>query len=59
MRTVETVLRLNEADVLKTGSDVIGIINSFLNFESGDALIQEIEETRKRVVQIANRYYGR
>jgi glutamate-ammonia-ligase adenylyltransferase len=57
MRTVETLLRLNEVDVLKTDSEVIEIIYSFLKFKSRDALIQEIEDTRNIIIGIASKYY--
>jgi glutamate-ammonia-ligase adenylyltransferase len=57
LRTVDTLLRLNEEDVLKTGSEVIAIVIMFLNLGSGDELIKRIEDTRRRVVETAKRVY--
>ncbi|MBM4137424.1 MAG: hypothetical protein FJ241_11410 [Nitrospira sp.] len=58
MRTIETLLRFNEEDVLKIDSELTGIIVTFLRLQSKDKLIQQIENARQRVVEITDRFYG-
>jgi [glutamine synthetase] adenylyltransferase / [glutamine synthetase]-adenylyl-L-tyrosine phosphorylase len=57
LRTVDTILRLNEEAVLKTGSEVIAIMVIFLNLGSENELIKTIEDTRRKVVGITKRVY--
>jgi glutamate-ammonia-ligase adenylyltransferase len=57
MRTVDTLLRLNEENVLKIDSEIIGIIVRFLNLRSKDELIQQIENKRQQVLEISRRLY--
>ena len=59
LRTVDTILRLNEESVLKTGSEVIAIIGVFLNLGSADELIKRIGDTRRRVNRTVDRFYVR
>jgi glutamine synthetase adenylyltransferase len=58
MRTIETLLRFNEEDVLKTDSEIIDIIIRFLNFKSKNNLMKQIEDIRQQVVEITKRFYG-
>jgi glutamate-ammonia-ligase adenylyltransferase len=57
LRTVDTILRLNEESVLKTDSEVIAIIGVFLNLGSADELIKRIGDTRRRVNRTVDRFY--
>lgn len=55
MRTVETLLRLNEEPVLKADSDLANTIARFFDFESKDALTSRIEIVRREVLGIVSR----
>jgi glutamine synthetase adenylyltransferase len=57
MRTVDTILRINEEEVLKGNSEVMRIVANFLNFPSADALMKQIEDVRQRIFRIAGRLY--
>ncbi|MEW6570717.1 MAG: bifunctional [glutamate--ammonia ligase]-adenylyl-L-tyrosine phosphorylase/[glutamate--ammonia-ligase] adenylyltransferase [Nitrospirota bacterium] len=56
LRNLDTLLRLNEEEVLKTDSEIIDIIIGFLNLNSRDELIRGVEEARREVVEIARRF---
>lgn len=58
LKTLDTLLRLNEEDLVKTNSEVIDIIIQFLNFQSRDELFDAIENTRHKVIEITKRFYG-
>jgi glutamate-ammonia-ligase adenylyltransferase len=57
LRTVDTLLRLNEEDVLKINSELADIIMKFLNLRSKVELIEKIEKTRKKVIGITEIFY--
>ena len=57
MRTTDTLLRFNEEDVLKIDSEFIDIIIRFLNIETKDILIAQIEDMRQKVLEITMRFY--
>jgi len=58
LRTVDTLLRLNDENVLKINSEIIDIIIRFLNLASKDALINKIKDTRQKVLEITKKFYG-
>ncbi len=58
LRTVDTFLRLNEEDVLKTNSEIPDIIITFLDVKSVDDLMNMVEHTRQQVVEISNKFYS-
>jgi glutamate-ammonia-ligase adenylyltransferase len=57
LKTVDTLMRLNEKDVLKTNSELADIINTFLKLGSRDKLKKRIDTTRKRVLNIIKDFY--
>jgi glutamate-ammonia-ligase adenylyltransferase len=57
LRTVDTLLRMNEEDVLQTDSDLIDILTGFLNIRSKDEFMQKIKDIRKSVLEITERFY--
>jgi [glutamine synthetase] adenylyltransferase / [glutamine synthetase]-adenylyl-L-tyrosine phosphorylase len=57
-RTVDTMLRLNDENVLKINSEIIDIIIRFLNLASKDDLINKIKDTRQKVLEITKKFYG-
>ena len=57
LRTVDTLLRLNEEDVLSTDSELIDIIIRFLNLKSKDILITQIQDMRQKMLEITTRFY--
>ncbi len=58
LRTVDTLLRLNEEDVLKTDSELIDIITGFVSLKSKDEFIRKIADTRADVLSMVERFYG-
>jgi glutamate-ammonia-ligase adenylyltransferase len=56
-RTIDTLLRLNDEDVLKINSELIDIITRFLNLKSKDELIKKIEDIRQKIVVITRKVY--
>jgi vesicle coat complex subunit len=56
-RTIDTLLRLNDEDVLKINSELIDIIIRFLNLKSKDELIKKIEDIRQKIVEITKKFY--
>ncbi len=56
-RTIDTLLRLNDEDVLKINSELIDIIIKFLNLKSKDELIKKIEDIRQKIVEITRKFY--
>jgi glutamate-ammonia-ligase adenylyltransferase len=56
-RTIDTLLRLNDEDVLKINSELIDIIIKFLNLKSKDELIKKIEDMRQKIVEITRKFY--
>ncbi len=56
-RTIDTLLRLNDEDVLKINSELIDIIIRFLNLKSKDELIKKIEDIRQKIVVITRKFY--
>ena len=57
LKTVDTLLRMNEEDVLKTNSELTDIISVFLKLRSGDELTKGIAATRKKVLDIVRDFY--
>jgi glutamate-ammonia-ligase adenylyltransferase len=57
LRTVDTLLRLNEEDVLKIDSEVVDIIIRFLDIKSKDILIAQIQDVRQKILAITTRFY--
>jgi [glutamine synthetase] adenylyltransferase / [glutamine synthetase]-adenylyl-L-tyrosine phosphorylase len=57
IRTVDTILRINDEEVLKGDFEVIRIVANFLNSPSPDALMKKIEDVRQTIVRIAGRLY--
>jgi glutamate-ammonia-ligase adenylyltransferase len=57
MRTIETLLRLNEEDVLKTDSEIMDIVVKFLKYESNEVLIDRLVNMRHKVFDIAGKIY--
>lgn len=58
LKTVDTFLRLNEEDVLKTNSEIVDIIIRFLNLSSGDQLFKQIEDTRGKILKVTRKFYA-
>lgn len=56
-RTIDTLLRLNDEDVLKINSELVDIIIKFLNLKSKDELIKKIEDMRQKIVEITRKFY--
>jgi len=59
MRIVETLLRLNEEDVLKTDSEITDIVVKFLKYESEEVLIDRLVNMRHKVFDIAGKIYDK
>lgn len=59
MRTIETLLRLNEEDVLKTDSEIMDIVVKFLKYESEEVLIDRLVNMRHKVFDIAGKIYDK
>lgn len=57
LKIVETLLRLNEEDMLKPDSETADIIFRFLEMKSGDELIRQVEDMRQKVIEITRRFY--
>jgi glutamate-ammonia-ligase adenylyltransferase len=57
LRTVDTLLRLNEEDALSIDSELIDIIIRFVNMKSKDILITQIQDMRQKMLEIATRFY--
>jgi [glutamine synthetase] adenylyltransferase / [glutamine synthetase]-adenylyl-L-tyrosine phosphorylase len=58
LRTVDTLLRLNEEDTLRTDSGLIAIISTYLNLPAKDALLSEIDHIRQEVLAVAEKFYA-
>ena len=58
LRTVETILRLNEEAVLRKDSELIDIIVRFLGDSSEEKLLHQIKDIRKKILLITERVYG-
>lgn len=59
MRTVDTILRLNEEDVLKFDSELIDIILTFLNLKSKDDLFKQIEDIRQMITETTSKFMNK
>ena len=57
LRTVETLLRLNQESVLKPDSGLAEVIAGFFEFSDTDALLNELESTRRKVLETAEAVY--
>ncbi len=57
LKTVDTLLRLNEEDVVKADSELLDVMGRFLQMKSTDLLLKRIGDTRRQVYEIAQRYY--
>lgn len=58
LRTLETLLRLNEEYVVKKDSEITDIIVRFLNLGSGDELFRQIKGTGKKIAALTGKFYG-
>jgi [glutamine synthetase] adenylyltransferase / [glutamine synthetase]-adenylyl-L-tyrosine phosphorylase len=58
LRTIETLLRLNEESRLKKDSEITDIIVRFLNLGSEDELISRIRRTGKKISALTRKFYG-
>ncbi|MEW6054316.1 MAG: bifunctional [glutamate--ammonia ligase]-adenylyl-L-tyrosine phosphorylase/[glutamate--ammonia-ligase] adenylyltransferase [Nitrospirota bacterium] len=58
LKTLDTILRLNEENVLKNNSEIVDIILSFLGLPSGDVLFQQVKDTREKVLRISKKIYA-
>lgn len=58
LKTIETLLRLNELDVLKINSDITDIIIRFMNLKNRDELKNKIEDIRLKINRITDMYYS-
>jgi len=58
MRTIDTILRLNEENVLKPESSLVETILGFLDLKSREELFSKIEETRSRVLKLTGELYS-
>lgn len=58
MRTIDTILRLNEENVLKTESSLVETILGFLNLKSKEELFSKIEGMRSRVLKLTGELYS-
>jgi hypothetical protein len=59
MRTVDTILRLNEENVLKFDSELIDIILTFLNLKSKDDLFKQIEDIRQIITETTSKFMNK
>jgi glutamate-ammonia-ligase adenylyltransferase len=57
LKAVDTLLRLNEENVVKADSELLDVMSRFLQIKSTDLLLKRIDETRKRVYSIAQTFY--
>ncbi len=57
LKTVDTLLRLNEEDVVRSDAELLGVIASFLRIPSHDLLLRKIGETRQKIAEITNSLY--
>jgi glutamate-ammonia-ligase adenylyltransferase len=57
LKTVDTLLRLNEEDVLKTNSELADIISVFLKLGSGKKLTKKVDNTRGKVLDMIKDFY--
>jgi glutamate-ammonia-ligase adenylyltransferase len=58
LRTVETVLRLNEENVVRKDSECMDIIGTFLGNSSEEKLLNQIKDIRKKILRITEKIYG-
>lgn len=58
LKSLDTMLRLNEEEVLKTDSELIAIISTYLNLPEKDAVLPEVERIRQEVSALAEKYYA-
>ncbi len=57
LRTVETLLRLNDMDVLKINSDITDIIISFMKLKNRDELVKKLDDIKCNIIKITEKYY--
>jgi glutamate-ammonia-ligase adenylyltransferase len=57
LKSVDTLLRLNEEDSVRIGSEVLDVMTTFLNLGSKDELIKKILDTRQNVIRTTERLY--
>lgn len=58
MRTLDTLLRLNGQDVLRTDSETVATIAGFLKLQSPDELSRKIVLLRQKTSEVASRVYA-
>lgn len=56
-RTIQTLLRLNDSDILKPDQEIMNAIVRFLNLKSKDALMSQIDNIKQKIIEIANGFY--
>ncbi len=57
LKAIDTLLRLNEEEVVKADSELLRVMSGFLQVKSTDLLLKRIEETRQKVYRIAHALY--
>ena len=59
LKALDTLLRLNEEEVVKADSALLPILSEFLQMKSTDLLLKKIRETRQKVYRVAHAWYKR
>jgi [glutamine synthetase] adenylyltransferase / [glutamine synthetase]-adenylyl-L-tyrosine phosphorylase len=57
LRTIDTLLRLNEENRLNINSELVDIIIKYLKIQSKDDFIKQIDDTRQKILGITKRFY--
>lgn len=58
LRTLETLIRLNDEDTLREDTDTCRIIVKFMGFESKDELFKEVNGFRDKIINMAAECYS-
>jgi len=58
LRTLDTLLRLNDENLLKKDSEITDIIVKFLDLGSEDELFRQIKGTGKKIAKLTGKFYG-
>ncbi len=57
LRTIQTLLKLNEADILKQEPEIINVIVKFLKLQTKEALLMQIDNIKQKIAEIAHNVY--
>ncbi len=57
LKSIDALLRLNEEDAVKIDSELPDIIVTSLNLRSKAELFEKIEDTRRKIVELTDRFY--